>query len=122
MIPESISVVYNDHIPVAPRPGQAGLRIVATSTASAPVALPGELGDILSIAVLGAYPVQFKLCKTTGSSRANNADTVVWAKKDLLFLVPSPTEMGLASPICYISVISPDGDSVVVINTYKRGT
>lgn len=121
MIPESITVVYNEEVPLQPRLGQTGLRITAGTVASAPVALPGEPGDILSIAVLGIYDVQFRLCRLSETTvRAANTDTVVWSKRDFLYLVPSSDK--LKKERCAISVISPDGDSVVVINTYERGT
>lgn len=122
MIPESITVIYNDHVPLAPRLGQDGLRITAGTVASAPVALPGVPGDILSIAVKGVYDVHFRLSKGTNpSERATNASTIVWAKRDLLFLVPSADKLRPSSQ-CFISVISPEGNSDVVINTYERGT
>lgn len=121
MIPESITVIYNDHVPLAPRLGQDGIRITAGSVASVPVALPGEPGDILSIAVKGNFDVQFRICRLSEIGvRATNASTIVWAKKDLLFLVPSSDK--LKKEQCAISVISPDGDSDVIINTYERGT
>lgn len=121
MIPESITVVYNDHVPLQPRLGQTGLRITAGTVASAPVALPGEPGDILSVAVLGVFDVQFRICRLSEITvRATNADTVVWARKEYLFLVPSSDK--LCKEQCAISVISPGGSSVVVINTYERGT
>ena len=113
MIPDSITVVYNDEVPLSPRTGQTGLRITATPVASVAALLPGELGDIMSFVVKGDYDVQFKFVSST-AGRADDASELVWAKTKELFLVPAK--------LAYISVISPDGDSVVIINCHARGT
>lgn len=112
-IPDNIQVEYNDHVPLEPRPDQAGLAITAGTVASVPVSLPGEFGDIMSITVKGAFNVQFKLVSTLGG-RADAASELVFAGTKELFLVPGRK--------VYISLISPDGNSAVIINCFRRGT
>jgi len=122
MIPESITVIYNDHVPLAPRLGQTGLRVTASSTPSVPAVLPGVPGDILSVANTGAYDIHFRMCKEGETLvRAANTDTIVWAGRDLLFLVPSADKLRPAAR-CAISVICPEGAGDVVFTTYERGT
>jgi len=116
-VPDSITVSYTNEIPLAPRLDQEGLRIVAGTTASEPVLLPGEDGDILDFLVEGDYDVHFKFVSTI-LGRATTASQKVWAKRDVLFVVPKKPP----GKQVYISVLSPAGDSVVILNTYSRGT
>lgn len=116
MGPNDVSLVNTNGVPLAPRHRQKGLRITAGATASAPVALPGEPGDIASIWVMGAHAVQFLITDSVMVLADNTCEGVASLDKEL-FVVPNVT--GKAN---LISVISPDGDSVVVINCHQRGT
>lgn len=112
-IPESIQIEYTNEVPLAPRINQDGVIVTATSVASVPFALPGEKGDIMTIKVKGDYDVSFKFV-SSASGRASAASESVFAKTKELFLTPTVP--------FFVSVISPDGNSVVIINTHARGT
>ena len=116
MNPNDVNLINTNGVPLAPRHRQKGLRIVAGTTASEPVALPGEPGDILTVWVKGQYDVQFLITDSI-MVRADNTCEGVASKDKELFLVPN-----IAGKSNLISVISPDGDSVVVLNCHARGT
>ncbi len=111
---DGTTVSFSDEIPLEPRIDQPGLRITATAAASAPVAMPGEQGDVFTFKVKGDYDVHFKLVSAVSSVRATNASESVNAGDKEVFLLPNR--------LTYLSVIAPEGDSDVIINCYPRGT
>lgn len=115
MIPDSIPVVFNTDVPLAPRLNQRGLSIVATATPSTPIALPGEKGDVMSFCVRGANDVQF-LFSTGITIKVDSSAEVVFGRSKETFEIPND-----GRPVL-ISVYAIDGDSLVVINCHKRGT
>ena len=114
-IPDSIPVVFNTDVPLAPRLNQRGLEITATSTPSVPVALPGEKGDVMSFCVRGYNDVQFLFSTSTGVVVDSSAEPV-FARTKETFEIPHDNRN------VFISVYAPDGDSLVIINCHKRGT
>ncbi len=111
---DSVTTVFGNDIALEPRLDQRGLAITATSTPSTPVALPGEKGDIMTFSVLGANDVRFFLTSSTARV-ADATSEVVFSQTKEPFLLPSERPS-------LISVYSPDGDSAVVINCFKRGS
>lgn len=115
---EGIPSIFSTDVPLAPRRHQRGLSLTATSTPSTPVALPGVKGDIMSFCVRGSNDVQF-IFSTSLSIQCDSTSEVVFGRTKELF--ETPTDYQGQDP-CLISVVAPDGDTLVVINCHKRGT